>query len=351
MSTATTIGRLVLPALIALSSWAMIAPTAQAQPQAPKSEFRLSELSPVPREDQWPTWLELCNQGQDPVKVCGWCLSDATGAVYAFPPDMKPVPAHAFVLLIFSSATTPLPPNLNAARDCIKLYAGATFRQFIRGNTNECALYAAATPAADKIIDFIAWGGTTTLQSTWALQAQVVLHESWLVAMDTEIAPQKFGISDGITIGRGPVWPGPPLTGLPPRIPRPARTGDWGLYAENDPTPGSANPYSPPFVWDMSVQCKGADGEGVDSFVYYGPANFVAPGGISWIRVQVATDTEFTKIVLDACTKEGRNYEHKPNLPPGTYYWRARGEAPYGLTTLWSHVAQFEERETKPAHQ
>lgn len=304
------------------------ASTPSAQPK-PGPAIRINEICPLPETDGGPVWVELHNSGGAPTSAGDWSLADAA-EVYALPADTPPVPPGGVLLLVFG-------PEGGTVRG-LGSDAGPTIRvtdrpAFLRGKSNELGLYSAAQPSAEALVDFTYWGKPGgTQQAGWAQGAGLDASRHF----SADGAPGEQLLFPGAAIGR----------------PNQAWTDEqgvtharayWALYVKGVATPGLPNPIPAPVPmepWGGSRTCVGGS-----SFtaIWYGQ-----PGGVTGpydTRYQVATDPDFRHLVVDVAARGP--YGHRPPLPAGDYYWRARCEYK-GLITPWTEVIAYHENKPEP---
>jgi len=303
-------------------------------------DISLSEICPVPR-DQFPTWVELYNQGQQSVDIKGWCLADKSGRVYLFRDDVPPVPPEGIVLVVFQGPSSPQEDDKDFEGDNLAVLYSRTQNtaNAVRRLQNECALYTGENQRAEEMVDYVCWGGTQGLRNAErAIQAVLwkATHANPVMVVSPGAPGDGPGLEPGGSISRI-LFDKPELDAATGRVKKvPSR--DWSIWPPRDVTPGEANILPAPLADILSGHMSSERGTALGwrlpdaVFTLADPENWAG-------HIQVGTDPELRNLVVDAHSHSP--YHHTPSLGPGKYYWRVRLEnGP--LATAWSAVIEFE---------
>jgi hypothetical protein len=143
------------------------------------SSLLITEIQPVPLDNDKPVQIELYNNDTQAIDVSGWQLKNMSGVPYTLP-TLPPMPSKAFIVIAFGGTPgDPLPPDdLSFEGDnlvrihCFAAGAAAMFRS----RHNECALYSPVQEGIPGVLkDYVYWnpfGGTPATLNNDVMPAQ-----------------------------------------------------------------------------------------------------------------------------------------------------------------------------------
>jgi formylglycine-generating enzyme required for sulfatase activity len=279
-------------------------------------------------------WVELKNGGASPLNIAGFGLTDEDGAWYRIPAALPPVPAGAFVVVVFDGqssgaddldfggnvATLHSQPGLtNVLEDAPdqvalyeaesaspdhQLYLPLTLRSTVgvgsASATGDSADFVpASVAAAPAIISFVAWGADPGSDDDAAVAAGVWdegMYKDLRMIGEQAIQPDLPGHSLGLVPGGDSSLP-----------------DDWVHYQVPEVTPGNANPV--PGLPDLESLLP----QTMDSATF----------AIGWPDVEGATayhfqmdgDSSFGSPEYDLMLDAPAFVPMSP-VPEGKYYWR-----------------------------
>jgi hypothetical protein len=131
------------------------------------SSLLITEIQPVPLDDDKPVQIELYNNSDQAINASGWQLKNMSGVTYTLP-TLPPMPSKAFIVIAFGGTAGDPPPqdDLSFAGDNvvrIHCLANETANMF-RDRMEECALYSPNQEGVPGVLkDYVFWcpfGGT-----------------------------------------------------------------------------------------------------------------------------------------------------------------------------------------------
>lgn len=297
-------------------------------------------------------WVELKSSGSSPVSIAGYGLTDEDSNWYHIPVALPPVPAGAFVVVVFDgqgSAADDLDfgdnvtmlhgqPGLTDifedAADQVALYetpsASYDHRLYLplilRGSSSTSSVLAARdTPgigptsmaAGSSILSFVAWGADPGADADGAVAGGV-----W----------RRGDFKDLYNNGVGtmlPVAPGRSLGLVPGGFTY--RVDEWVHYQESEVTQGGQNPIPGVSYFNL------APGATVDSGTF--AVGWLAVEGASAYRFQMDDDPGFASPNYDVVL-ESPSFVPTEIVPDGVYSWRV-AVVRDGAQGAWSTRAEM----------
>ncbi len=119
------------------------------------SGIRINEIVFFPAETE-AEWVELYNESDSQINIAGYHICNALGNVYTIPDKLPPVPAGAFVVIVFDGEGSSI-NDLSFADDSLAtLYADQ--KNVFDDKGDVCALFADLPYKVKTIRGFAAWG-------------------------------------------------------------------------------------------------------------------------------------------------------------------------------------------------
>jgi len=268
----------IATACIILFAASPVIPQAPNTSSEPQGALVLNEISPWPSDGV--VWVEIINPHSDPISIAGWTIIFLSGYSFEFPDDAPTIQSGGLHVLSISTGD-----QVNAAGDgCI-----------LRGHGGP--------------MDIVVWGSPPA-------GSEIPLP------FGTPVVRTRGYIPEGGTRER--------TDDVILRIPGTSGTGSeyWIQRGASSGSRGETNPL--PVAERLSPE----DGASFASdFTLYAT-------GLNWateITFQVATDEQFTDVVLEETTENFSLY--MSDLDPRTYYWRVRGNL--DDSGQWSETREF----------
>lgn len=304
-------------------------------------------------------WVELKNGGSSPVSIRGYGVTDEDDNWYRVPASLPPVPAGAFVVVVFDGhgsavddlnfgdnvailhSQSGLTGILEDSADQVALYRadysvylplvlsgfgdnaamvhGQPWLVDIFGDgADQAALYSPPPRAISEIVSFVAWGADPGSDGTNAIQAGLWRQGWWVeLAIGSGATAEGEALAVGHSIG---LYPDQTNRFL----------GDWAIYTAADLTPGAANPV-PRSTWSAAD-----DGEIMASDGFALGWAFV-PGAT--YQLQIDDDPAFGSPQINEFLLQPY---YQPQTPPpgGNYSWRVRALDGEYQAAAWSDPLQ-----------
>lgn len=121
------------------------------------SGIRINEIVFFPAETD-PEWVELYNESDSQINIAGYHICNALGNVYTIPDKLPPVPAGAFVVIVFDGESSSI-DDLSFADDVLATLHADQMDVF-DDKGDVCALFADMPYKVKTIRGFVAWGDT-----------------------------------------------------------------------------------------------------------------------------------------------------------------------------------------------
>ena len=282
-------------------------------------------------------WVELKNGGGSPVHLAGYRLTDEDGNWYRIPAALPPVPAGAFVVVVFDGQGSGA-DDLNFGDNVATLHSPAGLTNIFEDGADQVALYRAGysvylplvlsssggspTPVdgipTSNVVSFVAWGGDPGSDAIGAVTAGV-----WGEGLYKDLRQ----IGDETP---QPVYPGHSLGLLPSGASRSSPDG-WVHYQEAEVTQGADNPVPGMSGFDP------ASGATIDSATF--AIGWPLIEGTTAYHFQMDNNSDFSSPEYDAMLDSPAFVPVSP-VPEGKYYWRV-AVIQDALTGSWSASAEI----------
>lgn len=298
------------------------------------SDFFINEVMFAPVAGGY-EWVELKNGGSIPVSIRGYGVTDEDDNWYRVPASLPPVPAGAFVVVVFDGQGSVV-DDLSFGDNVAVLHSQSGLTGIFEDGADQVALYRAnysvylplvlsasggtAAPSigisTSDVVSFVAWGEDPGVDDDAAVIAGV-----WANGQYKDL--KNIG-EDSVPLG----LPGNPLGLVPGGIV--STLSDWVLYQEFETTKGSENPVPGLPALDSAPPAT------MDSQTF----------AIGWPYIQAATayhfqmdnDSGFGSPEYDLILYSPTFVPDSP-VPDGKYYWRVAVMRD-GQTSDWSSPAE-----------
>lgn len=286
------------------------------------SGIRINEIMFFPAETE-PEWVELYNESDGQINITGYHICNALGNVYTIPDKLPPIPAGAFVVIVFDGESSSI-DDLSFADDSLAtLYADQ--KNVFDDKGDVCALFADIPYKVKTIRGFVAWGDTDRKEKGASFLRYAKAKKLWTDnagRVFTEV-PKFIGPAPIVQKGGSLVLLGSGgLKSLPTAVPcRPEEV-----------TPGANNTLPEPQLRMPCHQLETSANHFTFSWLPVGSAEY---------EIQICRD----KLCEDIVVYEAGLTE--PNFRPAspleryvTYYWRVRA-VKGDLVSGWGEVRTF----------
>ena len=119
------------------------------------SGLRLSEIMFYPKKAE-PEWIELYNGSDQDVDIVGYEISNSKDTVYKIPETIPPVPAGAFVLVVFDGKDSTEDDSSFEGDSLATLHA--TPQNIFANDSDSCMIFSGKPHSMKTMQAFAAWG-------------------------------------------------------------------------------------------------------------------------------------------------------------------------------------------------
>lgn len=313
----------------------VVTPAQGLEPASADLQVRLNEVlfSPLPGQ---PEWVEIKNFGAAPVEISGFNLSDGEGNDYGFPEALPPVPAGAFVRVIFDGAGSG-GDDLDFSDNLATLHTSPGQAGVFEDHADQCALYSVSANRAFIYIplalrNLFGWNPPVPQPPLPFKESSQASFVAWGAAPGPIAAEgDLWRVDEYVSLTRGLGLENPEQAAAPGEsiglVPgsQNAHAADWTLYQPGEVTPGGENIYPVISWYDPPA------GATLDSATF--TVGWMAPPGAMAFHFQLDDDSSFGSPLVDAAFTQPY-YRAVTPVPDGAYFWRVKiqfvgGESPW----------------------
>ncbi|MCI5129104.1 MAG: VWA domain-containing protein, partial [Candidatus Electrothrix sp. AUS3] len=272
-----------------------------------------------------PEWIELYNGSEQDVDIIGYEISNSKDTVYKIPETLPPVPAGAFVLVVFDGKDFTEDDSSFEGDSLATLHA--TRRNVFADDSDSCIIFSGKSHSAKKMQAFTAWGDAETLNASVKKNAQHAVKKGLRSRHSTKVYTDRQLRIEG---------------------PVPIVEEGWALILKNDKnkhsgfteipvrsseiTPGKPNLLPAPQLHLPHTALHTS----ADLFTF----SWIPIEGTSY-QIQIAHDPDFKEIVVNAKDLKKPRFRPTSRLKRNVMlYWRVRA-ADEGKESGWSETRTF----------
>jgi hypothetical protein len=275
--------------------------------------LKITEIYPLPIGGE-AQWVEIQNTGRSLISDIYFSLARRNEVLYSSSHyNLSLLPGH-FVLVLLDGDEERIENDITLRGNRRTVFHSRPDTPNPLDEHDQCELWASFSNGQVKMIDFVAWGGSPTINTNIAEPSQLWHPEIWV---DTMRLPR------GGSLGRYPDIDT-------------NRASDWVIYAPNEITPGSINGVPAP-IW-LSPQT------GTKTKNRYLILGWTIIADCKIYHLQVSGKNDFSDLKIDHIVNS-EVFQPKEAFSIGVHFCRVRAIATNNRKSQWSEIIYFTVKE------